>query len=258
MTYQIEEMIFKPSYTIFGVRPGLILLHGSSMSAEGNFAHILPEFSSQRTVCTINYGRVPNELAVEGCLTLDYVVEEIVSVIRRMDLGVIDLVGESLGAVVAAAVASKRPDLIRRLILISGWASTTGCRHQVLFKAWTEAQRSTPRLANAFMVALALTPNAFETLGSAQIDQIIAAPPPEGALARIDLARRAHVEPILATIEAATLVLHGAKDAIIPPEQARIMRAEIPNSTLNWLESGHAPLFEKSREVCDLISNFLK
>ncbi|WP_433825993.1 alpha/beta fold hydrolase [Actinoplanes sp. CA-015351] len=52
-----------------------------------------------------------------GEYALDLLASDIVSVLDHLALGPVDLIGHSLGGLVACIVASSRPDLIRRLVL---------------------------------------------------------------------------------------------------------------------------------------------
>jgi len=65
--------------------------------------------------------------------------------------------------------------------------------------------------------------------------------------------------PWLHRIAAPTLVLSGAKDPIVPPINAKLLHARIPNSTLHIVpDAGHLVLMDHAVECADLIAAFLR
>ena len=66
-----------------------------------------------------------------------------------------------------------------------------------------------------------------------------------------------HTHDRLSQISAPTLILHGRKDILFPPENGRILAEAIPGARLVYLErSGHA-LLEELDEVISAVTGFL-
>ena len=64
--------------------------------------------------------------------------------------------------------------------------------------------------------------------------------------------------PWLHRIAAPTLVVTGAKDPIVPPINARLLGARIPNSTVHVVpDSGHLLLMDRAALTAQIISDFL-
>jgi pimeloyl-ACP methyl ester carboxylesterase len=64
--------------------------------------------------------------------------------------------------------------------------------------------------------------------------------------------------PWLHRIAAPTLVLTGGRDPIVPPVNARILGARIPDATVRVVPgAGHLLLMDRAAECADLISDFL-
>jgi pimeloyl-ACP methyl ester carboxylesterase len=61
----------------------------------------------------------------------------------------------------------------------------------------------------------------------------------------------------LQQIKAPTLVLHGRKDVLIPPENGSILAEAIPNAKLVFFEKSAHILAEEIEEVIDVIKEFL-
>ena len=62
----------------------------------------------------------------------------------------------------------------------------------------------------------------------------------------------------LKNIKIPTLIMHGAKDALVPPQNAKILAELIPNAHIKmFAESAHAPYVEEPDAVIDAIVEFL-
>jgi pimeloyl-ACP methyl ester carboxylesterase len=112
------------AYDALGEGPGLALLHGTSLDPATNFGHVTQRLSARRRVITPEYGGCGLSTIPPGPLSLEVAVEQIAAALGDAFDGPVDLVGESLGAVVAAATAARYPGLVRHLILVAGWASS--------------------------------------------------------------------------------------------------------------------------------------
>ncbi|MBQ4347657.1 MAG: alpha/beta hydrolase [Firmicutes bacterium] len=110
-------------YDIFGERDSekenLLLLHGNGEDA-GVFASLVPILAPHFTVITMDSrGHGRSDLGDEK-LSLNRMAKDVSVLLHRLKMGAINLVGFSDGANIAMILARKRPDLIKRLILIGG------------------------------------------------------------------------------------------------------------------------------------------
>jgi pimeloyl-ACP methyl ester carboxylesterase len=63
----------------------------------------------------------------------------------------------------------------------------------------------------------------------------------------------------LPKIKAATLVMHGKKDILVPPENGKIIADKIPGAKLAYFEnSGHALFSQEPEKVNKTLLEFLK
>lgn len=102
-----------------GAGETVILLHGGSGDGrdfEGNLAGLSESF---RVVAADRrgHGRTPDH---DGPLSQHQMADDTVALIESLEVGRVRLVGYSDGAVVALLAALRRPDLVERLVLISG------------------------------------------------------------------------------------------------------------------------------------------
>jgi pimeloyl-ACP methyl ester carboxylesterase len=105
-------------YETHGSGRPLILLHGGLFSSE-NFAPIVPVFASTRKVITPDLQAHGRTADVDRPIDFRLMADDIIALIEHLGLDEPDILGYSLGGGVALFTASKRPDLVRRLILVS-------------------------------------------------------------------------------------------------------------------------------------------
>ncbi|MFI6773307.1 alpha/beta fold hydrolase [Nocardia sp. NPDC050412] len=244
-------------YSVAGAGPGLVLVHGTSMSAESNFGHLIAGFSDRNTVVTPDYAGSGGTTAPEGRLTLDLLVQQIIAAIEDSSTGQVDLVGFSLGAVVAAAVAGRRPDLVRSLVLVAGWAVTEDPRQLLVLHGWAASLEAGPEMASAFGPLLAFSPAFLSGLGHAGLAQLRATKPEPGTLRQIEVNLEVDIRDELSRIAAPTLVIGCTQDQLVPVTHARDLHAAIPNSRYAEIDSGHVVFFEKPAELVSLVQGFL-
>ncbi|MFT3731809.1 MAG: alpha/beta hydrolase [Hyphomicrobium sp.] len=185
-------------------------------------------------------------------LTAD-VIEFIARVITRP----VHVVGHSMGSIVAQRVASLRPDLISKLVLIG--AAPTAARHLGLKELRAEIVRfgdSVPReFVEAFQCSTvhAPVPEAV-ILGYIEQSLKVASSAWRGALTGlVD-------EPADAAqaIDASTLVLWGANDGIFgATEQAQLANVIADYQLITYPDAGHAPHWEFPKRVAADIDKFL-
>ena len=81
--------------------------------------------------CPVRYDRAGCGLSMPSTQppSLAFELEQRAAVPSTLGAASFDLVGTSLGALVAVAWAASYPDTVRRLVLYGGWATVGSCRH---------------------------------------------------------------------------------------------------------------------------------
>jgi pimeloyl-ACP methyl ester carboxylesterase len=244
-------------YTSTGDGPGLVLVHGTSADGRSNFGHVVDRFADRRCVVTPDFGGSGDSTIPTGPLALDILVEQIAGTIGDSASAAVDLLGDSLGAVVAAATAARYPSLVRRLVLVAGWADSADPRHQLVFGTWARLERDHSELGNRYGLSLAVSPGFLTGLGPDTIAEIIRQPTPSDTDRRIDLGLRIDIRDAVSTITAPTLVISGKHDFLVPGYQTRRLRELIPHSEYVELDVGHAAFLEKPGELVQIVRTFL-
>lgn len=244
------------SYRRDGRGPGLLLLHGTNSDGRSGFGHLITHFTGHRTVITPDYAGAGRSTLPEGPLSVELLAGQVAAVVTDYGEGPVDLLGTSLGAVVAAATAASRPELVRRLVLVAGWAGPDA-RHRLVFETWKRLQQLDPELGTRFGLALAFSPPFLAGLGQERLGQLTTRGPATATDRRIDLGLRADIRRLLPRITAPTLVVGLTRDQLVPVEHSRALHAAIPDSRYAEIDSGHAVHLEKPDELVRLTRAFL-
>ncbi|MCL4871047.1 MAG: alpha/beta hydrolase [Anaerolineae bacterium] len=188
----------------------------------------------------------------------------------------VTLVGHSAGGMVGLAAATQAPTKINHLITIAGFAQghLTGpmgrlvrlaqwervgwllwplfflhrlhpALSQWAFRAYA-TDRQTVTRDPSFAAAFA---SAYTYLKKLQPGSVW---PYFQMMPQVDLVYR------LPRIAAATLVISGDKDPIVPPTQSEIIASRVPNSQLVMMPGvGHLPMMERPQQYNQIISTWL-
>ncbi|MEV6040086.1 alpha/beta hydrolase [Nonomuraea sp. NPDC052116] len=237
-------------YRRAGSGPGLVMVHGTGGDAVSNYAHLVPEFTGLRTVITPDYAGSGQTADPGGDLTLDLLAGQVAATFE----GPSDLVGFSLGAAVAVAVAAEHPELVRRLVLIAGWTHAEDSRLSLGLRTWARLAETDPESFTAFGPLVAFGPEYVSAVGA---QALTAGEPPHGVRRQIELDLRLDIRDLLPKITAPTLVVGNTRDYLIPVEHARALHAALPGSEYAELDSGHVVLHEKPAEVTTLVREFI-
>ncbi|AOM42769.1 carboxylesterase [Xenorhabdus hominickii] len=236
----------------------VVFLHGTNSSGSSSFGKITRTFSADRTVIIPDYAGCGNSGLPLETLTIEHLAEQIAAVIENSSCIPVDLVGVSLGAVVAAVVAAKYPNLINKLVLTAPWATSDDPRHQLMFSTWLHLERNDKTSAMAFGLSHALSPEFISSLGHETIQRICAQPAEKEIEKRLVLGLNINITDYLTQIDQDTLVIGLSNDTLIPPYLVREVCKSIKNRTYKEINSGHAVQIEKPAEWADLVKDFLQ
>ncbi|MFF2050497.1 alpha/beta fold hydrolase [Leifsonia sp. NPDC058194] len=189
--------------------------------------------------------------------SLAFELEQLDAVVATLGSEPVDLVGVSLGALVAVAWAAAHPGSVRRLVLYGGWATgeqvaSPGVREHLLGLVESHWGLGSDVLTDVF------APDAGAALrariGRYQRDSSTAAT----ARALLGLSYELDVQGLLGRVRAPTLVLHREHDRAAPAAQAEALAAGIPDARLVLLPGrSHLPSVGDPAAVVAEIRRFL-
>jgi pimeloyl-ACP methyl ester carboxylesterase len=126
----------------------LVVLQGSFCTVEICFGQMLPTLASKRQVIIIEqqgHGRTP--LVANHPFTVTQMKKDAVAVMKKLGLPKADVLGYSTGAAVALELAITNPELVNKLVLLSGAYEGTGARkeiHEMMPKLTADMMKQSP------------------------------------------------------------------------------------------------------------------
>ncbi|TQV89716.1 pimeloyl-ACP methyl ester esterase BioH [Aliikangiella coralliicola] len=254
-------MNLKPFVNISGTGPALVLIHGWGLHG-GIWETVLPELEKHFTVHNIDMPGFGYSSVHNGEYNLDYLVNSIESVLPER----CDIIGWSLGGLVATALALKCPDRISKLITVASNPS---------FVANEEWHGMQAQLLESFMAYLEedyegtlIRFLGIQTMGSATQKEdvkrlketvFIHGQPSKKALrGGLKILHDINLVPLLSQLAMPVLRMYGRLDSLVPAKVAADVEDHIPGSkAIIYRKSAHAPFLSASNEFVDDVLEFL-
>ena len=175
--------------------------------------------------------------------------------VEGLGVGPVDIVGHSLGGMLAAELAVLAPQLVRNLVLVAPYGLWDDghplpdpfvMRPNVLAQAkWADPTRAETE-PTAFDAAQNGSPNEYRTTNLSAATKLMWPIPDKG------LARR------LPYLKAPTLILGGERDGLIPPAYDAVWRKALPHAEIKRIaNAGHLPMIEAEGAFLDAVETFL-
>jgi pimeloyl-ACP methyl ester carboxylesterase/DNA-binding CsgD family transcriptional regulator len=189
--------------------------------------------------------------------SLEFELEQLGAVVAALGPQPFDLVGTSMGALVAAAWAASRPDTVRRLVLYGGWAngpdlSPPTVQDHLLGLIDSHWGLGTDVLTEIF------APDADRSMRAAFARYQRAASSAATARDLLALSYRLDIRGLLDDVRVPTLVVHREHDRAAPVAQAHVLADGIAGSQLVVLPGrSHLPFVGNAHELIRVIRQFL-
>lgn len=110
----------------------LVLLHGGMLDSMLCYGDIVPRLATRHRVITVDFqghGRTPDD---ERPITLPALAADVAGLVHHLGLETVDVVGYSLGGLVAIELAVGRPGLVGRLGLLSAHVRPDGYHAEIM------------------------------------------------------------------------------------------------------------------------------
>src|ERR1700736_4678376 len=214
----------------------VVLVHGTMGKSE-DWSRVVKELSNSRSVIRPNYiGRVARTNSTDE-LAIKDLADEVVAAVRAEGKQRFDLVGGSLGAAVATCVAAEYPEMVRSLVLVSGFSHGSDPRMNLQFKLWLRLV-GTDRVAFAKLLLVSgLSPgfmSAFDepTLNGI-IDNFVASTDWRRIEQTIRVDLSLDVREYAARIKTPTLLITARHDQIGPAAYSEFLVPDAKHSELD-------------------------
>jgi pimeloyl-ACP methyl ester carboxylesterase len=148
----------KMYYEVHGEGPPLILIHGT-LGSTGTFADIIPELSKDRKVIAVDLQGHGRTADIDRPMSFQAFADDTAALMRYLGIQKADLMGYSMGGIVALRTATQHPELVERLVIVSSTFSRDGWYPEIItgmssLSAATGAQlKQTPMYENYVEVA---------------------------------------------------------------------------------------------------------
>ncbi|MGY1746537.1 alpha/beta fold hydrolase [Blastococcus sp. SYSU D00695] len=230
----------------------VVLVHGTGGSTRRHFSFLFPMLTTEQRVVSLDLAtpegdpaQGPEQLAAQVLAVLDEVLPG-----RQ-----VTLVGYSLGAVVAATAAARRPESIGALVLCAGWLKTD--TQQTLRNDVWHALRSDQDAFARYHVFCAFSPSFLGLLGPDELGYMFASARNDDDVAQqMKINRAVDLSRVVPHITSPTLVVAGTDDIMTPKRQGKRLFGAIEDARYTEVTAGHAMIAERGAEIVHLINTF--
>ncbi len=249
-------------YRVIGSGPPLVLIIGYSTTMEGWDRLFVDALAQRYRVVIFDNAGIGATTALPAPLTIDAMADQTSALITALGLGRPDVLGWSMGSMIAQALAVLHPGQVRRLVLCAAYpgngtavlpsqqamnALNSGDEQQVLTDLFPAGQAAAQ---DAYLASISSYPPAPAAPAGIVADQGQAV---RGWWAGNDAAGKR-----TATIAAPTLIADGTADRLDPLANSRALASLIPGAKLVlYPDAGHAFLFQDQAAFVPLIESFL-
>lgn len=251
-----------------GAGPALMFLHGWCMSS---FVWQLQResFTSRFRVITADFRGHGKSEPGDGCLAFDRLADDIIVLMQQLDLQQLILVGWSMGAEVALAIAARVPERLSGLVLVSGTPCFTasddfphGLNRSESAGLDLMFRRNLTKARERFTKRMFMPDDLDQHENGRVIGEILKSVPcPDITVISNSLRELAEgdLRALLPGIGTATLIVNGDSDTICLPQASDFMASQLVNSRhVTIKDCGHAPFLTHHKYFDELICNFYR
>jgi 3-oxoadipate enol-lactonase len=150
----------------------VVLLHGTSGQSE-DWSQVVEQLASHRSVIRPNYAEPGAGTDSANAPGVSDFAERVVAAAGAGGRRRFDLVGYSLGAAVAAFIAAEYPEMVRSLVLVSGFSYGGDPRMRLQFDLWLHLARTDKTALAKLLLVSGLSREFLSAFDENTIDGII-------------------------------------------------------------------------------------
>jgi pimeloyl-ACP methyl ester carboxylesterase len=246
--------------------PPVLLLHGSGpgVTATANWRPVIPAISADRRVIA------PDQLGFGGTATGEKTTfgraawtDHALALLDTLEIGAVDIIGNSMGGAIALSMATARPQAVRRIVLMGSMgvamALPAGLNSVWGYSPGVEQMRQVIGLFahNRQLITDELVEMRYQASLDPPVRDSWAAMFPEPRQRWVDDLALPGAE--LAAIAAPVLMVHGRDDQVVPWRDSSAQLVDLlPDSRLHVLSGcGHWTMIEKTAEFLAAVQSFL-
>ena len=247
----------------------IVFIHGLSGQWQ-NWLENIPRFAQDRRVVAMDLPGFGLSEEPRERITIELYGRVVAEMCERLELAPAVLVGNSMGGFVAAEVATRRPKIVERLMLIAsaGVSQMDAAKRPVLVAGKVAGLLATsnvaqmrmtarrPRLRHWVMSLVCRHPSRIKP--DLMFEGLMKGADKPGFEAALRACLEYDFRERLPDIGCPTMVVWGEKDMIIPVRDADAFVSLIPGSRkLIFDDTGHVPMLERPKSFNDCLEEFL-
>lgn len=246
-------------YTVDGEGPALMLLHGTGGDGFTHWGQLLRHLRGRRVIRP-DYAGSGRTSDAGGPLQLEDLAAQMLAVMEACGETSVDLVGYSLGAVLAAFIAARHPQRVRKLVLVAGFVGGTDARAVLQFGLWRDLIARDHDLMARFLLLTGAHPEWLAAQTEEQVAKRVAGIVKytnwDGMARQAELDERVDINDLIIAIQAPTRLITGDHDTMVPAVQSDRLTAIADASAIS-LRAGHLLPLEVPAELAREILDFL-
>ncbi len=246
------------AYRLNGQGSPVLLLHpvGLDSSWWQPFAEQLaPRFR----VLAMDFRGHGGSAKVRGKLELADLADDAAALLRKLKLAPAQVVGLSMGGMVAQYLAIRHPELVRSLALLGTICTLPDEARKQMLARGEAARKEGMKTVLAATLERWFTPAALTSELARRCEQHLLQDDVEGWAASWGAISRIETMPQLKSIKAPTLVVTGDKDLSTPPAAAKMIAGAIPGASLSIIEGApHMGPYEQPQSYLPPVAAFLE
>ena len=238
----------------------VVLLHGTSGRSE-DWSQVVEQLTRHRPVIRVNYAEPTAGIDSANAPNVSDFADRVVAAAGAGGRPRFDLVGYSLGAAVATFIAAEYSEMVRSLVLVSGFSYGSDPRMRLQFDLWLHLARTDKIAFGKLLLVSGLSREFLSAFDENTIDGIIQSfvamsdwPLIEQNI-RVDLA--VDVREQAKKVKAKTLSINGKYDQIVPPFYTEELADSIPGAKKAEIHAGHLSFLEKPVVLASAMLTFL-
>lgn len=253
-------------YRVYGEGEPLLMIMGLAANADWWHQSFLDLLAERFQVVTFDNRGAGRTTQAEGPYSIPLMVEDTLGLMDHLGLQSAHVLGASMGGMIAQELTLQHPERVRKLILM---VTNCGGQEQVLASPEILGRLTLPREGlSDEEIARSILPLLFpqewmddnpELVEEVVETNIVAPVASECFMAQLGAIMAWSDHSRLGSLSHPTLVITGSEDALIPPDNARILKEAIPDSRLVEFAGGGHGLFvqfpeEAAKEVLTFLS----
>ena len=250
-------------YEIHGSGKPLVLIAGLASDSQ-SWLPIIPELSKKYKVVVFDNRGVGRTKPMDAVISITQMADDCVGLIKHLGFSNVNLLGHSMGGMVAMDAAIRYPGIVSSLIL-AATSSVNSVRNANLFTDWVtyleEGMSTELWFRNMFYWIFSKKFFENEELLNATVKMAIDYPYPQSKTAfanQINSIRNFNLTADILSVKAKTLVLGGEEDLLFSPDEVYNNLKSIQGAKFSFIEgAAHSVFMEKPTEFVKVVNDFL-